>query len=166
MGVGGLSVMGGMFIPGVAIGCDLLKHLGQWIGHRGHKYGMAGFPRKHRGLRAVGRNPDGRMGLLQGFRYNTGLRNFVIAAVIRKRFMRPGLFDDVEAFLEAFAALVPRAIKACKMKRDRPASDAELQPPVTQQIDRCTLFRVADRVPERQEVDGNAQGGCAPSVAQ
>ena len=43
------------------------------------------------------------------------------------------------------------------MEWNRPASNAKLQAAITQQVDRCALFSVADRMPERQEVDGNAQ---------
>jgi hypothetical protein len=75
---------------------------------------------------------------------------------IRKTRLGPGLFDDVEDLQETLAALgVGHAISLIGL-RDAAAADAENQPTATQLIDRGGRLGQAQRMAERQNLDGDA----------
>src|SRR5208283_4698087 len=101
------------------------------------------------GIGTVGREPDGRMGLLQRLRRDRNLCNLEEAPLVGETFVGPSFADDRQAFLETLAAFVARDVVAAKMHGDRAAAHAQIKPPARQDIGNGGFFGDPQRMMKR-----------------
>src|SRR5262249_58891625 len=75
--------------------------------------------------------------------------------VVREPLLRPRLAENLERLDEAVAALAVGDVEALVMARQPAPADAELEPPLGDVVDGRHVFRQAQGVAERQDLDSD-----------
>src|SRR5262249_47573321 len=124
------------FAPRLAIGAHHVAHPGYAadIGDHHHVVTAAPGPDErldggHRG------DPDGRMGLLDRPRVQVDVAKPVKLALIGHAVLGPEARDDVDALLEAGAALVHRDAEHLELLRNEGAAEADVEPAVAEVVE-------------------------------
>src|SRR2546426_4064898 len=135
--------------PGLAVGADHIPYLSDapGVGHDHHVVAAPARPdeRLHRRDRG---DPDGRVRLLQGTRRQVDIAKPVELAVVGHAVLGPEPGDDVDAFLEAGAALLHAHAEHLELLRDERAAEAHVEATVADVVQRRQLGRELDGMVE------------------
>src|SRR5205823_13695009 len=96
-----------------------------------------------------------RMRLLRGLRHHTGVLDGEEASLVRERaVLGPRADHDGERLLEALAVLLLRDVVAPELGGAVAAADADVEPPLRDDVDQPELFGEPQWMMERQDRGG------------
>ena len=124
------------------------------------------FSGEYRRLRAIGRDPQRRVWLLQRLGHNRGLGHVKILALKPTGLLSPRLLDNRQRFLKTFAALLSRHIKPLKVDGDHAAAHPELYSPLAENIDDRRFFGCTQGMLQGEQHHRGSQANARGSLRQ
>src|SRR6516164_9005906 len=140
-------------LPGITIDLQIGKHLVEGATPRPDKDRIALLRGRNERILTIGCDPDRRMRPAVGLWHDADVFIVVVFAGKRELFLGPGALDDFEHFGKALGALAIRNAIGFIGARKAAASDAEDQPAMADMIDSGAVFRQAQWLAQRQNLD-------------
>ena len=157
--IAGAGVSG--ILPGLPISLQVVPQFGYVHTPQANKDGEAGGAGAGEGFRSGGRHSERRMRLLVRQRRHGSVLHLIVLAGVGKGFAPPSLQDDVQRLPKAGAALgVGYAVDVIRTGKTA-APDAEVKPPLADLIHRGNLLGDAERVVQRQHINGHSDAKAA-----
>src|SRR6516162_307243 len=132
--------------PGFAIDPDIGQDFVERAAPRANKDRVTLPAGRDERVFAIGSDPDRRVRFMVGLWYDADIFVIVEFAGERKRFLRPGAFDDFEHFGKTLRTLAIRDAVGLVSAREAAASDAKDQPSMADVIDGCGVFGEPQRL--------------------
>src|SRR5215831_7454589 len=123
-------------------------------------------PRERKGFGAVGGYAHRRVRHLQRARYHAQITGTKIFALERELLALPRREDEIERFLEAFAALFLGDVKPDIVERERAATDPEFEPSIAEDVGGRGLFDDLHRIVQRQQGHRGPEPDAAGALAR
>ena len=149
-----IAFMAGL-TPGLAVGIYLFRQFTECEHPRGvDENGVAHAPGDGEGLGRGDTHPDGGMRLLKGLGFHAEVTELEELPLKREGFFRPGLLDDLQAFLEPAPTFAEGGVESLVHIWEGSPTDAVLQPSAAQLVQGCGFLGQAYRMAQRQALNG------------